>query len=61
MLEFLRDGLPDGILSRDIPYYESKRLATVIKGMRRTGKTFLAYGRIRELLGQGVEPESSFI
>ena len=57
MLEFLRDGLPDEILSRDIPYYESKRLATVIKGMRRTGKTFLAYGRIRELLGQGVEPE----
>ncbi len=56
MLEFLRDGVPSDILPREVAYYESKRSATVVKGMRRTGKTFLTYGRIRELLSQGVEP-----
>lgn len=57
MSEFLRDGLPEEIVSRDVDYYEAKRSATVVKGMRRTGKTFFTYGRIRELLERGVEPE----
>jgi len=55
--EFLHNGLPEDIQLRDVAYYETKRSATVVKGMRRTGKTFVTYARIRELLDQGIEPE----
>ena len=54
MREFYRDGLPTGIVHRDVDYYESGRSATVIKGMRRTGKTFVTYERIAALLKSGV-------
>lgn len=54
MREFYRDGLPTGIVHRDVEYYESGRSATVIKGMRRTGKTFVTYERIAALLKSGV-------
>lgn len=57
MREFWRDGLPEDIVSRDVAYYEAPRSATVVKGMRRTGKTFVTYERIRELHDRGVEPE----
>ena len=53
MREFYRDGLPSGIVHRDVEYYESVNSATVIKGMRRTGKTFVTYERIEALLKSG--------
>ena len=53
MREFYRDGLPSGIVHRDVEYYENVNSATVIKGMRRTGKTFVTYERIEALLKSG--------
>ncbi|MBQ6141497.1 MAG: ATP-binding protein [Kiritimatiellae bacterium] len=52
--EFYQDGLPSGIVHRDVQYYECAHAATVIKGMRRTGKTFVTYERIEALLKKGV-------
>ena len=53
--EFYRDGVPETVVGRDVRYYEKATLATVIKGMRRTGKTYVTYARIQELLAKGVE------
>ena len=52
MREFYHDGIPDGVVSRDVEYAEKLRAATVVKGMRRTGKTFLTYGRMKRLVDE---------
>lgn len=52
---FYESGVPDEVIARDVEYYEKPTLATVIKGMRRTGKTYVTYARIRALLAEGVE------
>ena len=52
--EFYQDGVPDDIVPRDVDYAEKLRAATVIKGMRRVGKTFVTYERIRGLLADGI-------
>ena len=54
MREFYQDGLPSGIVHRDVEYYENVHAATVVKGMRRTGKTFVTYERMEALLKSGV-------
>ena len=54
MREFYHDGIPDGVVSRDVEYAEKLRAATVVKGMRRTGKTFLTYGRMKRLADDGI-------
>ena len=54
MREFYHDGVPDGIVPRDVEYAEKLRAATVVKGMRRTGKTFVTYERIQGLLAKGI-------
>ena len=41
MREFYHDGIPDGVVARDVEYAEKLRAATIVKGMRRVGKTFL--------------------
>ena len=46
MREFYHDGIPDGIVPRDVEYAEKLRASTVVKGMRRTGKTFITYARM---------------
>ena len=56
MAEFYEDGLPKVVVHRDVEYYEKLTLATVIKGMRRTGKTFVTYERMRELIKGGIPP-----
>lgn len=56
MREFYVSGVPEGVVRRDLEYAEKLRAATVVKGMRRTGKTFVTYQRMRELIGEGVEP-----
>ena len=56
LAEFYEDGLPEVVVHRDVEYYEKLTLATVIKGMRRTGKTFVTYERMRELLKGGIPP-----
>ena len=52
--EFYRDGLPSGIIHRDVEYYEKISAATVVKGMRRTGKTYVTYERMAALLDSGI-------
>ena len=54
MCEFYEDGLPEGVVPRDVEYAEKLRAATVVKGMRRTGKTFVTYERIGRLVESGV-------
>ena len=56
--EFYADGVPSAIVPRDVEYYEQPAAATVVKGMRRTGKTFVTYARIKELLDSGAAIES---
>jgi hypothetical protein len=56
LAEFYEDGLPEVVVHRDVEYYEKTTLATVIKGMRRTGKTFVTYERMRELIKGGIPP-----
>jgi predicted AAA+ superfamily ATPase len=54
--EFYQDGLPTGIVHRDVPCYENLSAATVLKGMRRTGKTFVTYERMSSLIASGIAP-----
>lgn len=54
MREFYDIGLPEDIVPRDVEYVEKLRAATVVKGMRRTGKTFVTYERIEHLVRSGV-------
>ena len=53
--EFYDDGIPTDAVPRDVEYCEKLRAATVVKGMRRTGKTFVTYLRMRALVAEGVE------
>ena len=53
--EFYDDGIPADAVPRDVDYCEKLRAATVVKGMRRTGKTFVTYLRMRALMEEGVE------
>lgn len=55
MREFYDDGIPEDAVSRDIDYCERLRAATVVKGMRRTGKTFVTYLKMRTLTDKGIE------
>ena len=48
--EFYHDGLPSGIVHRNVSYYEKSTAATVVKGMRRTGKTFVTYEHMVSLM-----------
>ena len=52
--EFYQDGVPEDVVPRDVDYAEKLRAATVITGMRRVGKTFVTYERIRGLLAEGI-------
>ena len=54
MREFYHDGIPAGIVPRDVEYVEKLRASTVVKGMRRTGKTFVTYERMSRLISEGV-------
>lgn len=55
--EFHTDGVPSEIVPRDVEYYNQPNAATVVKGMRRTGKTFVTYERIKALMESGVSIE----
>lgn len=54
MREFYEEGVPTGIVHRDVEYAEKPRAATIVKGMRRTGKTFVTYERMQTLITQGI-------
>ncbi|MCQ2092355.1 MAG: ATP-binding protein, partial [Fibrobacter sp.] len=49
--------IPEKIHPRVVEYYEKARNATSIIGMRRVGKTYVAFHRIQELLSDGIPLE----
>ncbi|MCQ2103151.1 MAG: ATP-binding protein [Fibrobacter sp.] len=57
MREFYEEGIPEKIHPRVVEYYEKARNATSIIGMRRVGKTYVAFHRIQELLSDGIPLE----
>lgn len=57
MREFYEEGLPEKIHPRVVEYYEKARNVTAIIGMRRVGKTYVAFRRIQELLSDGISLE----
>ena len=54
MREFYEFGIPEDVRSRDVAYLEKRNSATVVTGMRRTGKTYVTYQRMRALVESGI-------
>ena len=57
MREFYEFGIPEDVRARDVDYLEKRNSATVVIGMRRTGKTYVTYQRMRALVDAGVPLE----
>lgn len=57
MSQFYTDGIPADIISRAGKFPEVRNNATIVKGMRRTGKTYFTYLRMQELLASGIPIE----
>lgn len=57
MREFYELGVPDDVKPREVEFLEKRNVATVITGMRRTGKTYVTYQRMRDLVASGVPLE----
>ena len=54
MREFYEFGIPEDVRPRDVAYLEKRNSATVVTGMRRTGKTYVTYQRMRSLVESGI-------
>ncbi len=54
--EFYEAGLPEDLQPRRLRYLEKRHSASVLVGMRRTGKTYAAFQRMLELRQGGVDP-----
>lgn len=52
--EFYENGVPTDVCRRPVEFLEKKRNATSIIGMRRTGKTYITYQRMHELIDAGL-------
>ena len=57
MSQFYADGVPSDVVARAGRFTEVRNNATIVKGMRRTGKTYFTYLRMRELLASGIPIE----
>lgn len=57
MSQFYADGVPSDAVARSGSFPEVRNNATVVKGMRRAGKTYFTYLRMQELLAKGVPIE----
>ena len=57
MREFYEFGIPPDVQPRDVEIPEKRNVATVVTGMRRTGKTYVTYQRMRALVDSGVPLE----
>lgn len=57
MREFYELGIPEDVRPRTVDYVEKRNSATVVTGMRRTGKTYVTYQRMRALVESGVPLE----
>ena len=54
MREFYEFGVPDDVRNRDVEYLEKRNAATVVVGMRRAGKTYVTYQKMRDIVASGV-------
>ena len=52
--EFYESGVPTDVCRRPVEFLEKKRNATSIIGMRRTGKTYITFQRMHELIDAGL-------
>ncbi len=57
MREFYEFGIPEDVRPRNVDYLEKRNSATVVTGMRRTGKTYVTYQRMRALVESGIPLE----
>ena len=57
MREFYEFGIPEDVRPRNVDYLEKRNSATVVTGMRRTGKTYVTYQRMRALVDAGIPLE----
>ena len=57
MSQFYADGVPTDLLPRSGSLAQRRNNATVVAGMRRTGKTYFTYQRMKELLDEGLPIE----
>ena len=57
MRDFYEFGIPEDVRPRDVYYLEKRNSATVVTGMRRTGKTYATYQRMRALVDSGIPME----
>ena len=57
MSQFYADGVPSDAIERRGHFPLVRNSATIVKGMRRTGKTYFTYLRMRELLKSGIPIE----
>ena len=57
MREFYEFGIPEDVRPRDVYYLEKRNSATVVTGMRRAGKTYATYQRMRALVDSGIPME----
>ena len=57
MREFYEFGIPEDVHPRTVDYLEKRNSATVVTGMRRTGKTYVTYQRMRALVDAGIPLE----
>ncbi len=57
MREFYEFGIPEDVRARAVDYLEKHNSATVVTGMRRTGKTYVTYQRMRALVDSGIPLE----
>ena len=57
MKEFYEEGIPKDLRPRMVDYFEKDHDATIVMGMRRTGKTYVTYQRMKELVDSGVPLE----
>ena len=57
MSQFYADGVPSDAVPRAGHFPVVRNNATVVKGMRRTGKTYFTYLRMHDLLSAGIPIE----
>ena len=57
LADFYENGIQGDLRPRSIPFLEKEHSISVVTGMRRTGKTYLTYQRMQELLKSGVALE----
>lgn len=57
MREFYEFGIPEDVIPRDVDYLEKRNAATVVTGMRRSGKTYVTYQQMRALVESGIPLE----